>query len=181
MIFRSYADILLKQHINDSYHLLHANMVAYAMDKYAELKGFDRDMYFITGLLHDVDFGAAYDVNQHGSLSIIWLKNEDIDQKVLHAIQSHVEHRTHIKPESELDFALIACDEICGLMYAYSAIRPEKFKNLKVKSLVECFNNKKFAVKVDRQLILQGITGIHTTLEDHLAFLVSVFQDFEYE
>lgn len=180
MISRSDAEMLLKQHIQDPYHLLHASMVSYAMGKYAEQKGYAQDAYYIAGLLHDIDFGSTYDVNEHGTLSISWLKDQDVPQNVLHAIQSHVEHRTGVKPESELDFALIACDEICGLMYAYSAIRPEKFKNLKVKSLVKCFYNEKFAAKVDRQLILQGINGIHTTLEDHLAFLVKIFQEFEY-
>jgi uncharacterized protein len=179
MISKEEAQKILNQYVQDPYHLLHAKMTALAMKNYAQREGKDTDLYYITGLLHDIDYGHQYDINQHGTLSVQFLNSVDVPAELLHALQAHVEHRTTVSPQSDLDYSLIACDEVCGLIYAYSAIRPQKLKNLKTKSLVKCFHNTGFAVKIDRELILKGIAGIHSNLEEHLAFLAQTFNNFE--
>ena len=53
---RDEAQRLLEQHVQDDYQRLHARMVATAMEGYALLWGEDATLWYLTGLLHDLDF-----------------------------------------------------------------------------------------------------------------------------
>jgi len=180
MLSKKDAQILLEKHISDPYHLLHAKMVALAMQEYAKRNNKNELVYYITGLLHDIDYikGDTEPVN-HGKDSAKLLKDLNYPSEIIYAIQAHVPHRTGIKPKNNLDFALIACDEISGLIYAYSLMRPNRFKNLKVKSLKKKFKDNNFAAKVDRELIKLGIEGLNCELSDHLQMLAEVFNQLD--
>ena len=53
---REEALALLDEHIKDDYLKLHSQMVAKAMEAYAGKYGKDKDKWYITGLLHDLDY-----------------------------------------------------------------------------------------------------------------------------
>ena len=56
-----------------------------------------------------------------------------------------------------MEKVLYATDELTGLIYAYSLMRPSgSVQDMKLKSLKKKFKNKKFAAGVDRAIVERG-------------------------
>ncbi len=176
---RKKAEEVLETYVKDPYHLTHARMVAKAMEAVAERDGKDPDMYYATGLVHDIDYGDDYDVADHTKISKRVLEEAGFPAEVIHAVQSHAWQLSGVQPETHLDFALVACDEISGLFYAYKLMRPDGFKGMKVSSFKKKFKDKGFAAKVDRDDIMVGVEGLGTDLGEHIQLLIEAFSDFE--
>lgn len=66
---REEAQTLLEKHVKDAYQKYHAIMVASAMEGCAKVYNEDVDLWYVTGLLHDVDFEEHPDVHPKESLS----------------------------------------------------------------------------------------------------------------
>ena len=47
---------LLEEHVKDDYQKLHVKMVAAALEMYAKEYGEDLGLWYITGILHDLDY-----------------------------------------------------------------------------------------------------------------------------
>ncbi|PIQ73695.1 hypothetical protein COV58_01075, partial [Candidatus Roizmanbacteria bacterium CG11_big_fil_rev_8_21_14_0_20_36_8] len=86
---------------------------------------------------------------------------------------------TETPPKTQLDFALIACDELSGLLYAYSLMRPTGFDGMEAKSVKKKFKDKAFAAKIDRKEIMVGVAGLKIGLSEHIKTLIEVFQEME--
>ena len=176
MNLRERAHELLGKYVKDPYHRIHAKMVAYAMEAVAEKLGEDKDIYFVTGLLHDIDYGPGFKVEEHTKISPKILKEAGFPDVVIKAIKAHNWRNSGVEPKTKLDFALIACDEISGLFYAYSLLRPERFRGIKPKSFKKKFKDKSFAKGVDRSDIIRGIEGLGVDFNEHISLLSEVFQ-----
>jgi predicted hydrolase (HD superfamily) len=86
-------------------------------------------------------------------LSAILRKAPGCPEEVIRAILAHSEDVTGVKRQAPLDFALLACDEITGLIVAVSLVRPSKnIADVKVKSVKNKWKEKAFAAGVDRGL-----------------------------
>ncbi len=68
----------------------------------------------------------------------------------------------------------MACDELTGFIVACSLVRPEKLEGLKAKSVKKKLKNKKFAAKVEREEVFQGVEIFGVDLGEHIDFIVSV-------
>ena len=122
------------------------------MARMAEFFNEDKQIWMMTGLLHDIDYGKA-DMQHHGLMSAEMLEGK-LPKEALHAIMAHNE-RTGVKAESMLDKALIASDAASGLIVATALVMPEKkLSQVKVASLVTKFKDKSFARGVERERIL---------------------------
>ena len=62
------ATALLEKHVTDEYQRHHALMVATAMEGYAGLFAGDPLLWYLTGLLHDLDFEQYPDLHPAESL-----------------------------------------------------------------------------------------------------------------
>lgn len=113
---RTEAQILLEKHVSEPYQRLHAKMVASAMEKCAQTYGGDAELWFITGLLHDLDYNEFPDAHPNESLK--WFQEWDYPGELIDAVSAHAfsSKRTVTPPKTKLDFALIACDELSGLI-----------------------------------------------------------------
>lgn len=167
---------LLKSKVKDDYQIHHSLMVAKALERYSSIFNEDSELWYITGLLHDLDYYKFPET--HPKKSLEWFKELDFPEELIHAVEAHAFMRTNIEPRTKLASALIACDELCGLLYAYSLMRPEGFKEMKLKSLKKKFKDKSFAAKVDRSDILYGIEKLGEDFDKHLQFLIDTFQDY---
>lgn len=174
---RKVAQELLEKHVEDDYQKIHANMVACAMEMYATEFEEDPDLWYICGLLHDLDYYKHPD--EHPNESLKWFAEWGYPKKLIRAISAHAHGsgRTDTSPNTKMDFALIACDELCGLLYAYSLMRPEGFTGMKAKSALKKFKDKAFAAKIDREEIQIGVEGLGVDLKDHIQKLIDVFQE----
>ncbi len=171
---REEAQGLLEDHVKEPYQLLHARMVAKGLEAYAEKYGESSDLWYITGLLHDLDYFEY--PKEHPHKSIEWFKEKDFPTALIQAVAAHAHDRTGVDPKTKLDAAICAVDEMSGFLYAYSLMRPNGFEGMEVSSVKKKFKDKAFAAKIDRDEIKFGLDKLNIELEDHIKFLVQVFQ-----
>jgi len=172
---RDDAQTLLEKHVTDEFQLLHATMVATAMEGYAKQYGEDTDLWYMTGLLHDLDFEEYPD--EHPGREIAWFREWGYPDELIHAIEAHAYgyNGYSTKPETTLAAALLACDEITGIFYAYQKLNPVPFGEMKVKSIKKRFKEKDFAAGVDREVVQMGCDELGIELGEHIENLVGFF------
>lgn len=164
---------LLTEYIANDKLRHHCQMVAAAMEAYAKELGEDEELWFITGLLHDLDWEKYPDEHPNKAVDEIL---KDYSSILLDAIRSHAPHRTNRQPQTRLEKYLFACDELSGLMHAVSLIRPNGFGDMKPKSVKKKIKDKSFAANVSREDIRTGFDLINKTPDEHIAFLIKVYQ-----
>ncbi len=172
LINREQTIALMHQHIQNAALRHHVEMVANAMEAYAKNLGEDPELWYATGLLHDLDWEMYPD--EHPNKAIVEMLSE-YPQIMKDAIAAHAPDRTGRHPETTLDKYMFACDELSGLMHAYSLMRPTGFAGMEVKSVKKKIKDKAFAANVSRDDIARGFELIGKTPEEHIAFLIEVF------
>ncbi len=168
---------LLENFVDDNYQKLHAKMVAKGMEAYAESFGEDKDLWYITGLLHDLDYFKFPD--EHPLVELVWFKKWHFPDQFLHAVASHAHKKTGVEPETKIAHALMAIDELAGFLYAYSLMRPEGFTGMKAKSVKKKFKDKAFARKVDREEIKAGFSNLGIDFSKHIDFLIEIYREMD--
>ena len=174
---RQEAQTLLEKHVNDEYQRYHALMVATAMEGYAKKYNEDSDLWFITGLLHDIDFGEYPETHPKESLG--WFKEWGYPEDLSHAVEAHAYGYNGYTtlPQTKLAGALLACDEISGIFYAYRKLNPVPYGEMKPSSIRKRFAEKAFAVKIDRDVITRGVDSLGVSLDDHITNLIKFFSE----
>lgn len=169
---------LLNEFIQSDSLLHHSLMVAKAMEAYANELGKspeEVEEWWAAGLLHDLDWEKYPDEHPNKAINDI-LPNYDYPKTVLGAIKTHAPERTGAHPEFEIERYLFACDELSGFMHAVALMRPTGFEGMKVKSVNKKLKTLKFAESVPREDIFKGAELINKELNEHIQFLISVFE-----
>ena len=166
------AAALLRQHVNDPYQLLHAGMVAAAMEGYALQLNEDPPLWYLTGLLHDIDFQEHPET--HPAPSLQWFKDWGYPDSLIHAVEAHAYgyHGFVTLPQTKLAEALVACDELTGIFYAYRKMNPVPYGDMKASSIRKKFKDPGFAAKIDRSTIQLGCDKLGVPLDEHIANLI---------
>jgi len=132
----------------------HMLAVEAIMKSLAEYFGEDKEIWGLTGLLHDVDFEeVGENFSMHG------LKAEEIlkglvPDEVIQAIKAHNYEYTGVQPKTRMEKALIAADAVSGLLVACALVMPsKKLEEVKINTLNKKFKQKDFARNVDRNRI----------------------------
>jgi putative nucleotidyltransferase with HDIG domain len=129
----------------------HMLSVEAAMRGYAERLGGDPERWGQAGLLHDFDWEIHPTLSDHPRKGAEILRAAGCDPDVVRAILSHNTEGTGVERERPIDFALLACDEITGLIAAAALVRPSKdLREVEVKSIQKRWKEKAFAAGVDR-------------------------------
>lgn len=170
---RAEATSLMEKHITNEALRHHSRMVGTALEAYAKKMGEDSELWYITGVLHDVDWEEYPDEHPNKAVQE-WLN--DYPDKVKEAIKAHAPERTGKHAETPLERYLFASDELAGLMHAISLMRPNGFADMEVKSVKKKLKDKSFAANVNRDDIAKGAELIGTPIEDHIAFLIETFR-----
>ncbi len=169
------AQKLLESHVQDEYQCYHAKMVATAMEGYA--KQFDGDplLWFLTGLLHDVDFEKF--PNAHPAESLKWFKEWGYPDEMIHAVEAHAYGYNGFTtlPQGKLAGALMSCDEISGIFFAYKKVNPIPYGQMKASSILKRLKEKAFAAKIERETIYRGCEALGVPLETHIQNLITFF------
>ena len=167
------SEALLATHIQNEKLRHHCYMVAQAMEAYAKELGEDTELWYQAGLLHDLDWEEYPDEHPNKAIAE-WLG--EYPQELRDAIAAHAPERTGKQPETAIEKHLFACDELSGFMHALSLMRPNGFSDMEVKSVTKRLKDKAFAAAVSREDIRLGAELIGKPLEEHIAFLISVFK-----
>jgi uncharacterized protein len=133
-------------------HMLATEAIMRAL---AKKLGEDEDEWGFTGLLHDIDVELVEDDrSSHGKLGADIAQELGASDKMAHAILCHNEVHG-IPRETKLDKALFCADHLSRLIIAASLVHPDKLSKLTTKSVLKCFNEKKFAADVNQEQVAQ--------------------------
>ena len=154
--------------------LNHARAVAIVMRLAAARygQGADEERWGITGLLHDADYEQWPD--EHPRRIAEWLREQG-EEEIAYAVLAHNRKLGH-PPQSALDKALIACDELAGFVIACSLVRPDGIATLEAKSVRKKLKDKAFAAKVDRGEIQHGAELLGVDLAEHIQFVIDALK-----
>ena len=148
---RALAWKLVTDHVAQPGLRRHMLAVEAAMRFYADRLGEDPEPWGLAGLLHDFDWEIHPSLEDHPKKGCEILRARGFDETVVHAILSHNTEGTGVERERPIDFALLACDEITGLVSAAALVRPSKdVREVEVKSIQKRWKEKTFAAGVDR-------------------------------
>lgn len=164
---------LLEKYIKNEALQRHCLMVARALEAYAKKLSQNSELWYQTGLLHDLDWEQF--PNEHPNRALTELL-ADYPTEMLQAIAGHAPSRTGKQPESLLDKYLFACDELSGFLNAYSLMIPEGFVGMKTSSVLKKLRDKSFAANVNREDIQRGFELIDKEPSKHAEFLITIFQ-----
>jgi len=130
----------------------HMLSVEAAVRSYATRLGEDVELWGLAGLLHDYDWEIHPTLESHPRDGIALLAERGCPEAVLQAILSHNEAGTGVARQAPLDYALLACDEVTGLVIAAALIRPSKdVRDVPLKSVKKRWKSRAFAAGVDRE------------------------------
>ncbi len=176
---REDAKTLLESHVTDPYQRYHALMVGTALEGYAKLRSENTELWFLTGFLHDLDYDQHPD--EHPGPSLQWFKDWDYPEELIHAVEAHAVGFNGFTtiPETDLAKGLIACDEICGIFYAYQKLNPIPYGEMKAKSIKKRIKEERFAPGIDRAHIISGAEHFGVTMDEHVDNLISFFTNLE--
>lgn len=166
---------LLQEYISNPALRRHCEMVALAMEAYAKKLNQNPDEWYIAGLLHDLDWEKYPDEHPNKACEEI-LPALGVSTEIIDAIRAHAPERTGKKPETLIEKHLFACDEISGFMDAVAKIRPGGFDDMKWSSVKKKLKTTAFAAAVPREDIEHGAELIGVPLNEHVTFLIEVFQ-----
>lgn len=164
---------VLQQMTKSASLLRHMRSVELVMTAYAEKFGEDKDQWAITGLLHDADYEAFPD--KHPAVIVEKLRGLG-EEKIAHAISAHYT-KWNVPYTNQLDKALLACDELTGLIIACCQVRPDGIATLEPKSVMKKLKDKGFAAKVERDEVYKGVELLGLNLEEHIAFIIGVLRN----
>ncbi len=176
---REAAQQLLEQYVTDEYQRYHARMVATALAGYATKFAGDPELWFITGLLHDIDFQRHPDTHPRESLR--WFAEWGYPEELIHAVEAHALGYNGFTtlPRTKLAAALLATDELCGIFYAYRKMNPVRYGEMKAASIRKKVKDTGFAAKVDRATIYTGCEHLGVTVDDHITYLIGFLAAFD--
>ncbi len=142
---------LIEEHVQAVGLRRHMLSVEAAIRGYAERLGEDPGVWGLAGLLHDWDWEIHPTLNRHPRDGAPILRARGCDEGIIRAILSHNTEGTGVLRERPIDFALLACDEITGLIMAAALVRPSKdVREVEVKSIKKRWKERAFAAGVDR-------------------------------
>jgi len=159
---------ILEKYNTEQFHLQHADIVSGVMRYFANEFDPEREEYWATvGLLHDIDFGMYPE--QHCVKGEELLQIEGFEEDFIRSAMSHGWEMTdsRFQPEHIMEKILYACDELTGLIWATTLMRPSKStKDLEVSSVKKKFKDKKFAAGCSRDVINKGTQMLGWELDE---------------
>ncbi|GAB4521875.1 MAG: HDIG domain-containing protein [Anaerolineae bacterium] len=158
----------------------HMLAVEASMRAYARKYGEDEELWGITGLVHDLDFERFPDMtdedNGHPRSVVRLLRSMQWPEEIIHAIEAHAPY-LGVPRVSRMDRALLAVDELTGLIMAVGYVRPSKdLRDVTVKSVRKKWKDKAFAAAINRQEIEEFTAELGEDLNDHIALVLSAMQ-----
>lgn len=147
---------IVSEYVQDPGLRRHMLAVEAAMGRYARRLDEEPQTWELVGLLHDFDWEIHPSLEDHPAKGAPILRERGLDETLVQAILAHNEAGTGVAPTRAIDFALLACDEVTGLLIASCLVRPDRdIRNLTIKSVKKKWKDARFAAGVDRAEIEQ--------------------------
>lgn len=159
----------------------HMLAVEAAMRVYARHYGEDEDLWGLTGLLHDLDYDRHPDMDDqeygHPRTALRLFREQDYPSEFIHAVEAHATF-LGVPRQSKLDKALLACDELTGLILACAYVRPDKdLRGVRLKSVKKKWKDKRFTAAIDRAENLHFIEELGEPFDEHVQRVLDAMKE----
>lgn len=171
---------MLTEWVKSESLIKHMLAVEAAMRAYAERFGEDKELWGITGLLHDFDYEKCPAVDPvaktgHPFEGVRVLQEQGYPQEITQAILGHATY-SGVPRMANMAKVLFAVDELCGFIMACAYVRPTKLEGMDASSVKKKLKNKDFAAKVSREDIEKGINELGVGRDEHINFVIAAMQ-----
>jgi predicted hydrolase (HD superfamily) len=155
----------------------HAYAVEGVMRYMARKRGQDEEKWGIIGLIHDLDYEKFPD--QHCVKTREILEEHGWPAEYIRAAVSHGWGIcSDVEPQTDLEKALYAIDELTGLVVTTALIRPSKsVLDVQVKSVKNKWKDKRFAAGVNRSIIEKGAAMVGVGLDELIEDTIKGMQE----
>lgn len=161
---------------------LRKHMLALEAALRAYARHFDEDeaLWGITGLLHDLDYERWPDmddtVNGHPRTELRLFVENGYPPELIHAVEAHATF-LGVPRISRLDKALLACDELTGLIQACAYVRPDRdLRNVQLSSVKKKWKDKAFTAAIDRHENMVFIEELGVPFDEHVQRVLTAMQ-----
>jgi putative nucleotidyltransferase with HDIG domain len=173
---RNQALNIVREYVKNENLVRHMLAVEAAMRFYAEKLGADIETWGMVGLLHDFDWEIHPTLEQHPQAGAPLLRERGVPEEIVRAILSHADH-TGVPRQTQMEKALLACDEITGLITAVALVRPSRsLEDLKVASVKKKWKDRAFAAGANREDITKAVDEFGVEMWQHVANVIQAMQ-----
>lgn len=178
MITRDEALDILKDNIANKNLRKHHYAVAAAMRALADNFGGDPLKWEIVGLLHDADYEETKDTpDRHALVIADQLERRGVSREIIRAIKAHNYERLGVAPQTKMEWSLLTCDDLTGLIVAVALVHPTKLAGVSVESVMKKFDSKSFASGADRDRIRLCEERLDTPLEEFVGIVLEAMKE----
>ena len=133
----------------------------------------DVERWALAGLLHDADWEKYPE--SHPDMTVEWLRERG-DEDLAYAVSAHFTE-WGVPHVSQMDKALVACDELTGFVVACARVRPDGIATLEAESVLKKLRQPKFAAGVSRTEVDAGVALLNTDLKSHVQVVIDALRD----
>ena len=127
----------------------------------------------VVGMLHDFDYERFPTQQDHVWRGMEILRARGWPERIVRGVGAHAPY-TGIAPESPMERAIVAADELSGFVGACALVRPSRrVRDLPAQSVVKKMKDKAFARSVDRGEITRGAELVSMPLVDLVALVIA--------
>jgi putative nucleotidyltransferase with HDIG domain len=173
---------LVREYTQNQNLVRHMLAVEAAMRAYAGRYGADADLWGLAGLVHDFDYERNPDlsVEGHPVVGARILRERGWPEEIVRAVLAHAGEYTGVQPESTMEKALVAVDELTGFLVAVALVRPTKdIRDItKISSIKKKWKDRAFAAAVNRQEIENACQALGVDLwAEHVPLVLTAMKD----
>ena len=173
---REEALALVRNYVKNEGLVRHMLCVEACMRFYAEQYGEDVETWGLVGLIHDFDWEIHPTLEEHPQAGAPILRALGVSDLVVRAVLSHADH-TGVKRESRMEKALLACDEITGLVTAVALVRPShSLYDLEPSSVKKKWKDRAFAAGTDREEMAKAAADFGVELWAHVGNVITAMR-----
>jgi predicted hydrolase (HD superfamily) len=127
----------------------------------------------IVGMIHDFDYERFPTEQDHVWRGMEILRERGWPERLVRAVGAHASY-SGIAPESPLERAIVAADELTGFVGACALVRPSRsVRDLPPESVVKKMKDKAFARSVSRDEIRRGAELVGMPLAELVALVIA--------
>ena len=159
----------------------HMLVVEASLRSYANYYGEDEELWGITGLLHDLDYERFADMddpeNGHPRAALKLFRQANYPAELIHAVEAHATF-LGVPAESLLDKALLACDELTGLIQASAYVRPDRnLRSVELSSVKKKWKDKAFTAAINRPENMHFIEQLGVPFDEHVQRVLDAMKE----
>jgi putative nucleotidyltransferase with HDIG domain len=173
---RDEALALVREYVKNENLIKHMFCVEACLRFYAEKFGEDVETWGLLGLLHDFDWEVHPTLEEHPLKGAPILRERGVNEEIIQDILSHG-IGTGVPRDTLRRKALMACDEITGLVTAVALVRPSRsLLDLEVSSVKKKWKDRAFAAGTDRAEMEVAAREFGVELWEHVGNVIQAMR-----